>query len=64
MFCSTTNADLITAIESIADFSFITFGGDDAGECVRIGNSTQSFYIPAALGPDDEDDDDDDDDDD
>ena len=52
LFCSTTNIDLVEAINSIADFSFITFGANDTGECVRIGTSTQSFYLPEILGAD------------
>ena len=27
-------------------FSFVTFSWNEDGECTRIGNSTQSFYIP------------------
>jgi len=46
LFCSTTNLELIEAIRSIADHSFITFGVDEDGECTRIGNSTQSIYLP------------------
>lgn len=52
LFCSTTNLDLVAAIRSIADFSFISFSSDDIDECTRIGNSTQSFYIPEILGAD------------
>lgn len=46
LFCSTERLDLLEAIRSIADFSFITFAADENGQCIRIGNSTQSFYIP------------------
>ncbi len=45
-FCSTQNQDLLDAMKSTSDFSFITFNWDDAGECTRIGFSTQSFYLP------------------
>jgi hypothetical protein len=49
-FCNTTRADLLEAIHSTADFSFITFAWDVNGECTRIGHSTQSFYIPDFSG--------------
>jgi hypothetical protein len=49
-FCSTTNPNLLNALESISDFSFIIFSWNASGECVRIGNSTQSFYIPEFQG--------------
>ena len=49
-FCSTTNLALMEAIHAIADFSFITFSWNAVGECTRIGNSTQSFYLPEILG--------------
>ena len=45
-FCSTLNPDLIQAIKSISDYSFLLFGVNDIGECMRVGVSTQSFYIP------------------
>ena len=45
-FCSTQNADLLESMRATADFSFVTFSFDTAGECTRIGFSTQSFYIP------------------
>lgn len=44
--CTTFNADLIDAIKAIGDYSLIAFSWNEAGECIRIGNSTQSFYIP------------------
>lgn len=46
LFCSTENPDLLEAIKSIVDFSFITFAANGIGECTRIGNSAQSIYIP------------------
>lgn len=45
-FCSTQRSDLLDAVKSISDYSFITFSWNAAGECTLIGNSTQSFYIP------------------
>lgn len=48
-FCNTDRADLLDAIKSTADYSFITFSWNAAGECTRIGFSTQSFYIPEHL---------------
>lgn len=44
--CFTDNAALVDAIKSISAFSFITFAWDVDGNCTRIGNSTQSFYLP------------------
>ena len=43
--CFTDNPTLVDAIKSISDFSFITFAWDVDGNCTRIGNSTQSFYV-------------------
>lgn len=45
-FCNTDNEDLLDAIEAISAFSYITFGWNADGQCTRIGNSTQSFYLP------------------
>jgi hypothetical protein len=45
--CNTENRDLLASIGDQDDFSFITFSWDSAGVCRAIGNSTQSFYIPA-----------------
>ena len=50
--CFTENANLLDAIKATSAFAFITFswqddGGDpDDGECIRVGSSTQSFYLP------------------
>ncbi len=38
--CFTQNAEVLAGINAISDFSFITFGWDESGECNRIGNST------------------------
>jgi hypothetical protein len=46
-FCSTENPELVDALRSISDYSFVTFSFNDLGECTRIGLSTQSFYIPS-----------------
>lgn len=46
ILCNTTNPELIGAMDSIGDFSFITFNWNSDNECTRIGVSTQSFYIP------------------
>ena len=45
-FCESENPTLLASIGDQDDFSFITFAWDATGECVSIGNSTQSFYIP------------------
>lgn len=48
--CFTTNKNLLNAIKAISDHSFVTFSWSDDGTgnltCTRIGNSTQSFYLP------------------
>jgi hypothetical protein len=44
--CFVEDPGLIEAIQSISDFSFIRFDWDEQEECTRIGNSTQSFYLP------------------
>lgn len=44
--CFTQNAELLDGIKSIADYSYVTFSWDENGDCTRIGNSTQSFYLP------------------
>ena len=63
--CFTQNQFLLDTINSASDFSFVTFGWVDDGlggaECVRIGFSTQSFYLPnfkiqKGMGSDDEED--------
>ena len=46
--------DLLDAIKATADFSFVTFSWNEAGQCIRIGFSTQSFYIPEGVGSDDD----------
>jgi hypothetical protein len=45
-FCSTENAVLLEAMESTSAFAYITFNWNADGLCTRIGNSTQSFYLP------------------
>jgi len=48
--CFTENADLLDSINAVSDFAFITFtwvdDGSGGAECIRIGSSTQSFYLP------------------
>jgi hypothetical protein len=65
--CFTQNQDLLDAMKSPSDFSFITFSWVDDGsggiECIRIGFSTQSIYLPnfkiqKGMGGGDDDDDD------
>jgi hypothetical protein len=48
--CFTQNPDVLAGINAISDYSFITFGWDENDECIRIGNSTQSFYLPNIKG--------------
>ena len=61
--CFTVNSDLLDAMKSTSDFAFITFSWKDDGgggfECIRIGFSTQSFYLPNFKVNEDENDDDD-----
>jgi hypothetical protein len=45
-FCQTENPVLLSSIGDQDDYSFITFSWNAAGDCLGIGNSTQSFYIP------------------
>jgi len=48
--CFTLNPVLIDAMRSTSDYAFITFSWQDDGaggaECIRVGHSTQSFYLP------------------
>ncbi len=48
--CFTMNPNLLATMGAGNDFSFITFSWQDGGfggtECIRIGYSTQSFYLP------------------
>lgn len=45
-FCSTQNAELLDAIQSISAYSYVLFSWRADGTCRMIGNSTQSFYLP------------------
>ena len=45
--CYTENPDLIESLATLSDYSFITFAWNADGECMSIGVSTQSQYIPA-----------------
>ena len=43
---------MLDAISGSSDFSFLTFsweGEEDDATCIRIGFSTQSFYLPKKL---------------
>lgn len=44
--CFTDNPQLIDAIKSIGDYSYIAFRWDADGMCTHVGVSTQSFYLP------------------
>jgi hypothetical protein len=44
--CFTDNAELLDAIENVADYSFVSFNWNSDQQCRLIGISTQSFYIP------------------
>lgn len=49
VLCFTTDGDLVSAMQALSDFAFITFSfvddGDGGFECRRVGSSTQSFYL-------------------
>jgi hypothetical protein len=45
-FCESENPALLASVGDQDDYSFITFSWNADGECLSIGNSTQSFYIP------------------
>ncbi len=48
--CFTENPDLLDAMKATSSYSFVSFSWEDDGfggaECVRIGFSTQSWYLP------------------
>lgn len=44
--CFTFSPDLVAAINSIANYGFISFTWNDLEECTSVRNSTQSLYIP------------------
>ncbi len=48
--CFTLNPNLLNEIKAISAYAFITFSWQDDGfggaECIRVGFSTQSFYLP------------------
>lgn len=48
--CFTQSPALLDAMKAIDSYAFITFNWDDDGfggaECIRVGFSTQSFYLP------------------
>lgn len=45
-FCSVQDSDLMKGIASIGDYSFIVFSWNADGECIHMGASTQSMYMP------------------
>ncbi len=49
-FCNTSNEDLLDVIEASGDYGFVTFSWNEDTECIRIGFSNQSFYLPKGLG--------------
>jgi len=46
IFCSTQNADLLDEMRALTAYAFITFSWNENDECIRVGSSTQSFYLP------------------
>lgn len=53
IFCSTQTPGLIDAMKSLTAYAFITFSWrevePDVFECIRVGFSTQSFYLPDKM---------------
>lgn len=47
--CFTERPDLLEAMKTTGDYSFVIFAWDAAGECTQVGFSTQSLYIPEHL---------------
>lgn len=45
-FCNTDRSNILDTLKATGDYSFVTFNWNAAGECTRVGFSTQSFYIP------------------
>lgn len=45
-FCNVFNPGLLDTMKATSDFSYVTFSWNASGECIRIGFSTQSFYVP------------------
>lgn len=46
MTCFTFDTALVDKINNSNDFSFVTFNWNADDECIRVGFSTQSFYLP------------------
>ena len=50
VFCDTQNSSLVDDIGSMSDYAYISFSwrevAPDVYECIRVGSSTQSFYLP------------------
>lgn len=44
--CFTESPTLIKAVADVSDYSYISFAWNVEGDCIAIGSSTQSFYIP------------------
>nr|CAM58145.1 hypothetical protein [uncultured marine microorganism] len=45
-FCFTQSPALLESMRSTSAYAFITFAWNENDECIRIGFSTQSFYLP------------------
>lgn len=46
VFCETEDSEMLDIMKATGDYSYITFEWDTDGNCIGIGFSTQSFYIP------------------
>ena len=49
IICNTSDSAVLSAIESSGDYGFISFSWNASDECIRIGFSNQSFYLPKKL---------------
>lgn len=45
-FCATQNPEIVEAMKHSSDYSYLLFEWNDDGECIYVGSSTQSFYLP------------------
>lgn len=45
-FCTSLDSRILDVMKATADYSYVTFSWNSAGECTYIGFSTQSFYLP------------------
>lgn len=49
IICVTGDEELVEAVNSVADYAFVTFGWNETNECTRLGFSVRSTYLPASI---------------